>query len=310
MTKASTVLVLSWSSGYLGAELAARYSSWHMLLSCRFAVAALLLVGFCLIRGLRITRAGVVRQIGLAVVMQGLYLGAISASVGAGLSPGITALICSLQPLVVAACAVPVLGQRIGPREWLGLAVGLVGVGLVVGGKVHGGGAPWWAYLLCGAGMFALVAGTLAERRLRPPEPMAAALAVQCVVGALIFWAVNIVAGDAVPPMTFDFAWSLGWAVLFATFGGWGAYLWVNREAGPMHLSTLLLLVPPTTMLIAWPMFGDQIGLWEIIGVVVSAAGVTIKLVGTSTGTRDAAQTTPARNTEVRGPEEAEVLRQ
>ena len=311
MIKASTVLVLTWSSGYLGAELAARYSSWHMLLSCRFAVAAILLIGFCVVRRLRITRAGVMRQVGLAIVMQGLYLGAISASVGAGLSPGITALICSLQPLVVAACAVPVLGQRIGAREWLGLTVGIVGVGLVVGGKMHAGGVPWWAYLLCTFGMLALVAATLTERRLRPPEPMAAALAVQCVVGAVIFWAVNAAVGEVIPPMTFDFAWSLGWAVVFATFGGWGAYLWVNREAGPMHLSTLLLLVPPTTMVIAWPMFGDQLGVWEVAGVVVSAAGVTIKLVGTSVGasSRQAPQTTPARDTEVRGPETAESLR-
>jgi drug/metabolite transporter (DMT)-like permease len=308
MIKASVVLVLMWSSGYLGAELAARYSSWHMLLSCRFAVAAVLLIGFCVVRRLRITRAGIARQAGLAVVMQGLYLGAISASVGAGLSPGITALICSLQPLVVAACAVRVLGERIGAREWLGLGVGLVGVGLVVGGKMNAGGAPWWAYLLCVAGMLALVTGTLTEKRLRPPEPMAAALAVQCVVGAVIFWAVNVVVGDVVPPMTFDFAWTLGWAVLFATFGGWGAYMWVNREAGPMHLSTLLLLVPPTTMLIAWPMFGDGIGIWEIVGVGVSAIGVAIKLVSVSAGTGPAGKTTPARNTEVRGPEKVKVV--
>lgn len=307
MIKASTVLVLTWSSGYLGAELAARYSSWHMLLSCRFLVAALILIAFCLIRGLRISRAGLVRQTGLGVMMQGFYLGAICAAVSAGLSPGITALICSLQPLVVAACAVPILGQRIGMREWVGLAVGIVGVGLVVGGKVNAGGAPWWAYALCAAGMLALVSGTLAERRLRPPEPMAAALAVQCVVGAVIFWVVNIVAGEVVPPMTFNFAWSVGWVVVLATFGGWGAFLWVNREAGPMHLSTLLLLVPPTTMLIAWPMFGDRIGPWEILGVVVSATGVAIKLRGGTTP--EATPTTPARHTEVRGPEKEVVLR-
>ncbi|OZG30996.1 EamA family transporter [Williamsia sp. 1138] len=306
MFKASVLLVLMWSSGYLGAEMAARYSSWHMLLSCRFAVAAVLLIGFCVVRQLRITRAGIARQVGLGVVMQGLYLGAISAAVGAGLSPGITALICSLQPLVVAAVAVPVLGERIGPREWLGLAVGIVGVGLVVGGKMNSGGAPWWAYLMCVGGMLALVSGTLTQRRIASREPMAAALAVQCVVGAVIFWIVNAIVGETVPPITFDFAWSLAWAVGFATFGGWGAYMWVNREAGPMHASTLLLLVPPATILIAWPMFGDPIGPWEIVGVAVSAVGVAIKLIGGRAQSADqqtAPQRTPARDTEVRGPE-------
>ncbi|PYE19147.1 drug/metabolite transporter (DMT)-like permease [Williamsia limnetica] len=306
MFKASVILVLMWSSGYLGAEMAARYSSWHMLLSCRFAVAAVLLIGFCLVRRLRITRAGIARQVGIGVVMQGLYLGAISAAVGAGLSPGITALVCSLQPLVVAAVAVPILGERIGPREWLGLAVGIVGVGLVVGGKMNSGGAPWWAYLMCVGGMLALVFGTLTQRRINAPEPMAAALAVQCVVGAAIFWVVNVIVADVVPPMTFDFAWSLAWAIGFATFGGWGAYMWVNREAGPMHVSTLLLLVPPTTILLAWPMFGDAVGPWEIVGVVVSALGVAIKLVGGrahAENAQSAPQRTPARDTEVCGPE-------
>ncbi|PXW30252.1 UNVERIFIED_CONTAM: drug/metabolite transporter (DMT)-like permease [Williamsia faeni] len=319
MIKASILLVLLWSSGYLGAELAARHSSWHMLLGCRFVLAAALLAGLCAVQKVRSTRAaepdrfrmtrhGVARQVALGVVMQGMYLGAIGAAVQAGLSAGITALICSLQPLVVAAAALPILGERIGSREWCGLVVGIVGVGIVVGGKLTAGGAPWWAYLLCMFGMLALVSGTLAQRKLNAPEPLAVALAIQCGVGAVFFWTVNVMVGDVVPPLTIEFAGSLLWVVALSTFGGWGAYMWVNREAGPMHVSTLLLLVPPTTMLIAWPMFGDAIGHWEIVGVVVSALGVAVKLVGTSvrtgpTAEQQGTEKTPARDTEVCGPE-------
>ncbi|HEY9313078.1 DMT family transporter [Williamsia sp.] len=312
MIKMSTLLVFMWSSGYLGAELAARYSSWHMLLACRFVLAAALLVGFCVIRNRwrrsaaelepwRLTRTGLARQVALGVVMQGMYLGAIGAAVQAGLSAGITALICSLQPLVVAAGALPILGERIGKREWGGLVVGILGVGLVVGGKLAVGDAPWWAYLLCVFGMLSLVGGTLAQRKMVAPEPVVVALAIQCTVGAVVFWALNVTLGDVIPPLTIEFGGSLLWVVALSTFGGWGAYMWVNREAGPMHVSTLLLLVPPTTMLIAWPMFGDAIGPWEIVGVVVSTVGVAVKLAGAG-GT----EKTPARNTEVCGPEPVE----
>lgn len=319
MVKASILLVLTWSSGYLGAELGARYSSWHMLLACRFLVAAVLLVGFCVVmnRGhrrrsaaetnrWRVTPRGLARQVSLGVVMQGLYLGAICAAVQAGLSAGITALICSLQPLVVAACAFPLLGERIGRREWGGLVVGIAGVGLVVGGKLNTGGAPWWAFLLCIFGMLALSGGTLAQRILKAPEPMAVVLAVQCTVGAVLFWSVNVVAGELVPPVTVEFAGSVLWVVALSTFGGWGAYMWVNRQAGPVLSSTLLLLVPPTTMLIGWPMFGDAFGHWELIGVAVSAFGVAIKLLGAN-GKRDKTEKTPARNTEVCGPEKVQT---
>ena len=49
--------------------------------------------------------------------------------------------------------------------------------------------------------------------------------------------------------------------MLLATGGGWGLYL-VNLElSGATRISCLLYLVPPTTMVFAFLLFGETIGL-------------------------------------------------
>ena len=82
-----------------------------------------------------------------------------------GVSAGTTALIAALQPLMAAALAGPVLGEYVGRQQWAGLAVGIVGVALVVGGDVRVAEAPLWAYAMPFAGMAGLVAATLVERK-------------------------------------------------------------------------------------------------------------------------------------------------
>ena len=53
-----------------------------------------------------------------------------------GMSAGIAALILALQPLVTAMIAAPLLGERLRPPQWLGVALGLAGVALVVWHKI------------------------------------------------------------------------------------------------------------------------------------------------------------------------------
>ncbi|WP_312871770.1 hypothetical protein [Amycolatopsis acididurans] len=82
------------------------------------------------------------------------------------------------------------LGERAGPRRWIGLVIGLAGVALVVGGDLAGHpGTPVWAYALPFAAMLSLVAATLAERK-TPPAPLADSLLVQCLTPAtmLLAW--------------------------------------------------------------------------------------------------------------------------
>ena len=159
--------VVMWSSGFIGARLGTPEASTPTLMAWRFLLAAgLLLVGaFLLQRRLPDLREIAVQSV-VGLLAQGVYLTGVVGAVEFGVTAGTSALVAALQPLLAAALAGPVLGERVSRQQWSGLAVGLVGVTLVVGGDAGvGGDVPLWAYAMPFVGMAGLVAATLVERK-------------------------------------------------------------------------------------------------------------------------------------------------
>ena len=274
--------VVMWSSGFIGASLGTPEAGTPTLMVWRFLLAAgLLLVGILLLRrrwpGLReIAVQGVV-----GLLAQGVYLTGVVGAVEFGVTAGTTALIAALQPLLAAALAGPVLGERVDRRQWAGLAVGLVGVALVVGGDVRVAEAPLWAYAMPFAGMAGLVAATLVERReyLRGSgleTPMDVVLGIQCTASALLFAALAPFWGGLQPAGGLLFWGAVAWFVVFSTFGGYGFY-WLNLKLSSVaRVSSLIYLTPPTTMVWAYLMFGERVGLLAVVGLVICFGGVLL----------------------------------
>ena len=160
--------VVMWSSGFIGARLGTPEASTPTLMAWRFLLAAgLLLVGaFLLQRRLPGLREIAVQSV-VGLLAQGVYLTGVVGAVEFGVTAGTSALVAALQPLLAATLAGPVLNERVSRQQWAGLAVGLVGVALVVGGYAGAGGeAPLWAYAMPFVGMAGLVAATLVERKI------------------------------------------------------------------------------------------------------------------------------------------------
>jgi drug/metabolite transporter (DMT)-like permease len=279
-TTVGTAFVVLWSSGFVGAELGTRYAPADTLLAWRYVVAATVLAVLAAVLGTRLGPRALLRHGTLGLLCQCLYLGGVVTGVGLGVPAGTTALIASVQPLLVAAAAGPVLGERTGVRGRVGLVLGLAGVGMVVAGDLGLDGAPWWAFLLPVGGMAALAVGTLLERRWRPAESPLESLTVQTVLAAGFFVAVAGAGGRLQPPADPRFWWAVVWVVVLASFGGYGAYLLVLRRSGAVRVSTLLYLTPPTTMLWAFLMFGEVPGPLAVPGVAVCAVGVALALRG------------------------------
>jgi drug/metabolite transporter (DMT)-like permease len=274
--------VVMWSSGFIGASLGTPEAGTPTLMVWRFLLAGgLLLVGILLLRrrwpGLReIAVQGVV-----GLLAQGVYLTGVVGAVEFGVTAGTTSLIAALQPLLAAALAGPVLGERVDRRQWAGLAVGLVGVALVVGGDVRVAEAPLWAYAMPFAGMAGLVAATLVERReyLRGSgleTPMDVVLGIQCTASALLFAALAPFWGGLEPAGGLLFWGAVAWFVVFSTFGGYGFY-WLNLKLSSVaRVSSLIYLTPPTTMVWAYLMFGERVGLLAVVGLVICSGGVLL----------------------------------
>lgn len=262
-----------WSSGFVGATLGAMSATAITLLAWRFVVAAVLLLAW------RRPKPGkIALQAGLGLLAQGGYLYGVYEAAELGVAAGTSALIAALQPIVAAVLGQVVLGERAGVRQWIGLLGGLAGVAVVVGGDVSGhSGAPWWAYALPFGAMLALVAASLIERRAKT-DP-GDSLVVQSATSAVLFTGLAAATGQLTPPSTGSFWFAVGWVVVLSTFGGYGCYWLLLRRTSLTTVSSLLYLTPPTTMLLAWLMFDQQLTARGLLGLAICLAAVALVLV-------------------------------
>ncbi len=275
---AATVLVVMWSSGFIGAALGTAYAPADTLLAWRYVVAVVLLTAWAAARGLRPDRRTWPRLALIGLLCQCFYLGGVVIGVGLGVPPGTAALVAALQPLVVAVAAAPLLGERTTPPQRWGLVLGVVGVALVVAGDLSGGSAGVVAYALVIGGMLALSAGTVLERRLRLSVTLSESLTVQTLTGAGFFLALAAANHHLEPPTDPRFWGAVCWVVVLSTFGGYGSYLVVLRRSGATRVSTLLFLTPPTTALWAYLMFGTRPALLALPGAAVCVVAVLLVL--------------------------------
>jgi drug/metabolite transporter (DMT)-like permease len=269
------VFVVLWSSGFIGAKFGLPYAEPFTFLTTRLtAVVLLLAVLIALTRPLWPGRAGFLHSAVTGVLMHGLYLSGVFVSIHEGMPTGITALIVGLQPLLTSTLANRWLGERVAPRQWLGLALGLGGVSLIVQGNTVGGESSLLGWTAAFCGLVGITLGTIYQRRFgggidwRPGFLVQyAAAAAFCLAGALLFETGNI-------RWTADFVFALGWLVFVLSFSAvWLLYFLIRRAAAARVVS-LFYLTPPTTALMAWILFGERLDALAVFGMAVCVAGV------------------------------------
>ncbi|GAA0611206.1 DMT family transporter [Kribbella sandramycini] len=268
--------MLFWSSGFIGAGWGTQYTNAFDLLAWRFLLAALIATAILSIRRPQLTRRDIATQIWMAVLTQFIYLGAIFTGVDHGITAGATSLIGSLQPLVIATVAGPLLGEQVSRRQWTGLLLGVAGVALVVAGDLQGGHGSLLLFLLPLGGLLGLVAGTCLDRHRKPAVSSLDALCIQSVVSAVLFVTLAASTDQLTVPREPGFYAAVLWLVLLATGGGWGLYLVNLRLSGATRVSSLLYLVPPTTMLLAYVVLDERIGPLAVVGMLICAIAVAL----------------------------------
>ncbi|MFJ3408355.1 DMT family transporter [Promicromonospora sp. NPDC090134] len=284
---APALLVVMWSSGFVGATFAAPVAPATTTLLWRYVVAGTLMVVVVLSLGRRYGARYLRREAVLGALGQAGYLYGVFRAVEEGLPAGTAALLASLQPALVAVVMSGFgRGRRAGRgsgggrRQAVGLAVGFAGVALAVGPDVAAGtgaAGALWAVL----GMLSLSAATVLGDLWPAPDEAGEhdvldSLAVQGVVALGIFAVLAVASGQAAPPADPTFWLAIAWLVGLAFLGGYGMYLYVQRTRGPVAVSTWLYLTPAVSAAWAWAMFGEELPLLTVAGFVVSLAGVLL----------------------------------
>ena len=269
------VFVVLWASGFIGAKLGLPYAEPLTFLALRMFGVVVLLGLFMLIAGAKWPgREGALDSYVTGVLMHALYLGGVYISIAKGLPAALSALVVGLQPLLTSTIANRLLGERVAPRQWVGLVLGLSGVYLVVQDKATVGAATPLAWIAAVVGLVAITIGTVYQKRFGSGIDWRPAMFIQYAAAGILFALGATAFESRTVRWTPEFLFALGWLVFVLSFGAiWLLYFLIRRAAATRVVS-LFYLTPPVTALMAWSLFGERLAPLALVGMAVCVAGV------------------------------------
>ena len=277
---APVLFVLMWATGFVVARLSAPHADPLTFLAIRFPIAGVAFAAIAL--ALSAPWPGAKQAFHATVAgafLHGGYLGPVYWAVAHGMPVGVSALIVGLQPLMTAILAAWIVKERIALRHWLGLAVGILGVALVVSPKLQGGLTGGITPLTVAVNVFGALSisfGTVYQKRFATALNLASGGAWQYVGATLVVLAFAL----SMEEMRFDGsfqAWfALGWSVIVLSLGAITLLMLLIRLGDVGRVSSLIFLLPGVSALMAYGLFGETLTLIQIIGMAVCAGAVLI----------------------------------
>lgn len=272
------LFVLLWSTGFIGAKLGLPYAEPMTFLVLRFGIVTVLLAVFAGLTGAPWPRdwktAGHLAVAGL--LLQAVYLGGVFASIFHGVSAGVSALIVGIQPLLVAAAAGSVLGEKVTARQWLGLALGLFGVVLVVWTRLGIGEGSAWGYALSVFALVGITIGTLYQKKFCPGIDLRSGTAIQFAVSAVALAPFALLFETRQIEWSGEFIFALGWLCIVLSLGAISLLFLLIRRGAAAKVSSLFFLVPPCTAVVAYFLFGEELNLLALFGMAATMVGVAL----------------------------------
>jgi drug/metabolite transporter (DMT)-like permease len=263
-----------WSSAFTSARVIVEYAPPLTALALRFLASGTLgiLIALALGQNARLTRQQWVGVVVFGICQNALYLGLNFVAMQT-VAASLAAIIASTMPLLVALVGWLFLGQKMKSLGVAGLVAGLVGVTLIMGARITGG-VDVFGLVLCLIGMVSLTIATLAVLGAASGGNVLMIVGLQMLVGSAVLWV------PALAWETFDVTWNwqLIVAFLYTTIvpgllATWVWFVLVGR-IGAVKASTFHFLNPFLGVAIAAVLLGEQIGLLDVVGVVIIAGGI------------------------------------
>ncbi len=270
------VFVLIWSTGFVVARYGMPHAPPFTFLCWRYALSILAFLVWVRWAGAAWpqTRAQWLHLAVTGLCMHAGYLGGVWAAVRGGIGAGTVSLIVGLQPVLTALwVAATGQGQRVLAGQWLGLALGLLGLLLVVWRKLGVGEITAFNLGCALLALVAITAGTLYQKRFLQPCDVRTANTVQLMAALAVSLPLAWLETGTVD-LHPELLGAMAWSVLVLTLGGSSLlYLLVQRGAAT-RVSSLMYLVPPCTAVLAWWLFGEQLTPSVLTGLGLTALGV------------------------------------
>jgi drug/metabolite transporter (DMT)-like permease len=265
-----------WSAAFAVAKAAVIDCPPLLLLTARFLIAGMLILGIALVTRAKwtLSRRDLFFFAIVGVANQALYLGL--GYVGLQeISAGLSTLIASSNPILIAILAVFLLGERMTWRKIAGLLLGFGGIAFIVSHRLSLGGDSLRGILFTVAGLLALVAGTLIFKLFAPKDGLWIGNGVQSLAAGIasLPFALTLERVEDIVP-----SWRLLAAVLYLALAvsifAFLLWFYILKASGATAASSYHFLMPPLGMLFGWLLLGERISPVDLLGIVPVVIGI------------------------------------
>ncbi|MGB1254256.1 MAG: DMT family transporter [Thiolinea sp.] len=272
------LFVLLWAGGYSFAKLGLAYIEPMTLLALRYGIAVALLVPlmWLLKAALPVNRQHWLALIVTGFLIQSVYFGLAYLAMKDGMGAGTTALILSLQPILVAFLAPLLVGERITRLFWLGLLLGFGGTLIVVFANYTIEAVSLFAVSMAVCALAGITTATLFEKRYgQKTHPVTNAFVQYC-VGFITLLPVALWLEEQTVIWHHELFIALAYLVIGNSLIAISLLIGLIRRGAASKVSALFYLVPPLAVLLAWVILGEVMPPLSWLGFVFCVAGIIV----------------------------------
>ncbi|MDO9413013.1 MAG: DMT family transporter [Pseudolabrys sp.] len=274
---APVIFVLLWSTGFIGARYGLPYIEPMTFLGLRMVFVVAILGAIAVIGGARmLTGPEIGHSLVVGAMVHWLYLGGVFIAISQGVPAGVSALIPGLQPILTSTIANRFMGEAVTRLQWAGLALGLVGVALVLHDRSLVMSGTLFGWICNVISLFGITLGALYQKRYCGNIDWRAGNLMQYAGAAVLFGIAAFAFETRVIHWTGELVFALAWLILVLSIGAVGLMYWLIRRSASTGFASLFYLVPAVTALMAYILFGEKLDAISIAGMVVCAAGVVL----------------------------------
>ena len=279
---APALFVFLWSTGFVGAKYIVPYAEPFTFLTIRYFLAALILfaIAYAFKQPLKLNKEQFKASFAVGILLHVIYIGGVFYAVSLGVSAGISAVIVSIQPVLVSLLAVPLLGERLRWVQVVGLFLGVAGIALLLLPKVFQGdytaSTSIVGIVICVIALLGTSGGYLVQKKLGGEIPFLSGTGAQYAISAIAFAILSVSTEDQIIQWVPEFFFGLAWIVFMLSIASIVLLYGMLRTGSASKVSSLYYLVPPVAAIQAYFLFDEVIGLVGIIGMAFAGLGVVL----------------------------------
>jgi drug/metabolite transporter (DMT)-like permease len=273
--------VLVWAIGYPVGALGVAAASPFLLMTLRFALAAVVMALIALVTGAHWPRGRLLAHTAVAgVLVQAVQFGGVYGGLHAGVPAAVASLVIALNPVLTTLLATFMLRERLTWTRSLGLVLGVLAVLAALGDRVLASGFGDAGTMLTLLGLIGFAVGGIYQQRFCREVDVRSGVAVQLAATTPVIGVMAVVESGSVTHWG-QAGLVLGWIVVVNSVLGGSLYLALVRRVGAVRTTVLFSVVPPVTGVLAWPMLGQVPSVGVITGI---GLGVMACVLGTRPG--------------------------